>query len=119
MLNYLAPFLMFISIFAMITIILINLMKYWLKNKMLNAGMMEESRMRLILQPNGPKAELRSALKWGLITLFGGSGLIVNEYLKFDPYTSALPYGIELIFISLGLLIYYLITRKQPVDETS
>ena len=107
---------MFIAIFLMITVIIINLMKYWLKNKVLNSGLTEEHLIKAILQPGGPKADARRALKWGLLALFGGAGLIINEYLNFDLYTSAVPYGIQLVFISLGLLLYYLLIKNKSSD---
>lgn len=117
MLSNLAPFIMFTIIFLMITIIIINLMKYWLKNKIVNSGSMEDSQIKAILQPGGSKAEARGALKWGLLALFGGTGLIINEYLPFDLYTSAVPYGIQLIFISMGLLLYYLVVRNKSSNK--
>lgn len=117
MLNNLAPFIMFTAIFAMITIIIINLMKYWLKNKIVNSGIMEEARIKSILQPGGSRAEARGALKWGLLAFFGGMGLLINEYLPFDIYTSAVPYGIQLIFLSLGLFLYYLFARNRSSDS--
>ncbi len=117
MLSNLAPFIMFIAIFLMITIIIINLMKYWLKNKIVNSSLMEETRIKAILQPGGSKAEARGALKWGLLAFFGGLGLIINEYLPFNLYTSAVPYGIQLIFISLGLLLYYLFVRNKSSNK--
>jgi hypothetical protein len=117
MLTNLAPFIMFIAVVLMITVIIINLMKYWLKNKVLNSGVVDEPQIKAILQPGGSKAEARSILKWGLLALFGGAGLIVNEYLPFDLYTSAVPYGIQLIFISLGLFIYYLLIKQKSSDK--
>lgn len=117
MLINLAPFILFAAIFLMITVIIINLMKYWLKNKVLNSGLMEESQIKAILKPGGPKADARRVLKWGLLALFGGAGLIVNEYLPFDLYTSAVPYGIQLIFISMGLLLYYLLIKNRSSDK--
>jgi hypothetical protein len=118
MLINLAPFIMFIAIFLMVTVIIIYLMKYWLKNKVLNSSLMDEHQIKAILQPGGPKAEARQVLKWGLLTLFGGAGLIINEYLPFDLYTSAVPYGIQLIFISLALLLYYLLIKNRTPDKS-
>ncbi len=62
------------------------------------------------------------SLKWGLVAFMAGLGLIIIEMIRvtYPPgvgyYESALPYGIELVFISLGFLIYFfLVTRlKKP-----
>jgi hypothetical protein len=49
----------------------------------------------------------------------GGLGLIIIEIIKSQSaqgvnwYESALPYGIELVFISLGFLIYFFIINSK------
>ncbi len=52
------------------------------------------------------------ALKWGLIFLFGGIGLISIESLGYD-YRSTLPFGILSASVALGFLIYYFIVRNE------
>ena len=51
-------------------------------------------------------------LKWGLVFLFAGIGLISLEYLQYE-FRSPLPFGIILACTSLGFLIYYLIMRNE------
>lgn len=53
-----------------------------------------------------------SALKWGLIILFGGLALILIEYIPTSP-ESPLPYGLLAFFISFGFLIYYFMVKKE------
>lgn len=53
-----------------------------------------------------------SALKWGLIVLFGGIGLMLIELLPYDQQ-SPMPYGVVATCISLGFLIYYFIVKKE------
>ncbi|MDM8160572.1 hypothetical protein QUH73_12170 [Labilibaculum sp. K2S] len=58
------------------------------------------------------------ALKWGLVVLFGGLGLIGIEilglnYPEFIRYNSVMPYGIEFVSVSIGFLLYYLIMSKK------
>jgi len=53
-----------------------------------------------------------ATLKWGLVTLGAGIGLILSHYLSFD-FDGPLPFGILLTFISLGFLIYYFIVRAE------
>lgn len=54
----------------------------------------------------------QSALKWGLIVLFGGLGLIIIDSMGLDG-DEAMPYGIEAVCISVGFLIYYAMMKKE------
>lgn len=52
------------------------------------------------------------ALKWGLVTFFGGIGLITIELVKaanpiFSDYNSTMPFGIFFVSVALGFLVYY------------
>lgn len=51
-------------------------------------------------------------LKWGIILLFGGTGLIVLEFIPYNE-NSPLPYGVMTIFVSLGFLSYYFLIRNR------
>ncbi len=51
-------------------------------------------------------------LKWGLVFLSAGIGLIALEYLHYD-FQSPLPFGIILATVSLGFLVYYAIMQKE------
>lgn len=62
-------------------------------------------------------------LKWGLVSLMAGIGLIIIESMSqagriswVKDYNSLLPFGIELVFISTGFLIYFFIVnaKKKP-----
>lgn len=56
-------------------------------------------------------------LKWGLVVLFSGLGLLIISMLDrdgmffMDGRNSYLPLGIELIAVSAGFLIYFFIVR--------
>lgn len=61
------------------------------------------------------------SLKWGLVALFAGIGFIVidqitpgmenPEHYNNFMWNSMLPFGIELVSISLGFIIYFLIVN--------
>ncbi len=53
------------------------------------------------------------SLKWGLVFLGAGVGLILTQYLVHDYYNSPLPFGLLLSSISLGFLIYYFVVRAE------
>ena len=59
------------------------------------------------------------SLKWGLVAFFGGLGFIIidqmspfsNDMGEYSNYMdrSLLPFGIELVSISMGFIVYFLI----------
>ncbi len=61
-----------------------------------------------------------STLKWGLVALFAGVGLLVNDLFFFrDPHAletgfhEMVPFGLELIFIAGGFLTYFFIVNRK------
>ena len=52
------------------------------------------------------------ALKWGLICLFAGIGLIVINFLEYER-RSPLPAGVVLAFTAIGFLIYYFVVKND------
>lgn len=88
------------------------LTNYFLRKKMVEKGLSGADAVELLSQQNESKF---SALKWGLIILFGGIGLILLEILPYDE-SSPLPYGVIAAFISLGFLIYYFLVKKELKD---
>jgi hypothetical protein len=83
--------------------------KLIIKGNIDKAGILEETKD---LEENS-----YPTLKWGLVTLFGGLGLLTiamidRNGLEFiDGRTSYLSVGIELIAISIGFLLYFFIVR--------
>jgi len=51
-------------------------------------------------------------LKWGLVILFGGLGLVLLEFIPHNV-NSPFPYGFVTTFIAVGFLIYYFLVRKE------
>ena len=111
----LLPFIIVILFFIIIAVLIIAVLNYRLKKRILEAGPINESTVK-ILSALGNYST--AALKWGLILFFAGFGLIVLEYLPFSAVDSPLPYGVLSIFIAIGFLAYYLIIQakntKQP-----
>lgn len=89
---------------------------YLLKRKIIVSGHIEKA--GFLETPKEQGMNSYPTLKWGLVALFAGLGLIVIElinknddmYWAHDKH-SYLPVGIELIAISLGFLVYFLIAR--------
>lgn len=83
---------------------------YILKKKMIEKGYVNEDTQAIFKRHTDENKY--SALKWGLIILFGGLALILMEYIPTNP-DSPLPYGLLAFFISLGFLIYYFIVKNE------
>ncbi|GAB3496593.1 hypothetical protein GCM10027341_15610 [Spirosoma knui] len=82
---------------------------YLLRRRLFELGQWNEKVHELLGRDSESSTE---GLKWGLILLFTGSGLLTVHYLSVSP-DSSLFYGIILVAASLGFLLYYLIMRTQ------
>ena len=83
---------------------------YILKKKMIDKGFVNEDTQAIFKQYKSENKA--SALKWGLITFFGGLALILMEYIPTGP-ESPLPYGLFAVFVSMGFLIYYFMMKDN------
>jgi purine-cytosine permease-like protein len=106
----LAPFIVMIAILITIASIIIVLSNYTLKRRIIDKGPLDEHSLKFLEKLTGAGSEI---LKWGIIILFGGIGLVVLEFVPFDANISPLPYGIEAIFIALGFLLYYYLVQRK------
>ena len=104
----LIPIVAIISVFGSVILFVSILTNYSLKKKIIDKDMVNEETANLF----NKKDNKYSALKWGLIVLFGGIGLIVIDAMRLDG-DDAMPYGIEAVSIALGFLSYYGIIKKD------
>ncbi len=97
------------TIAAGIGYIMKTLTDYRLKKKLIEKDLINQDAAQLFQdQTDGRYA----SLKWGLIVLFGGLGLIILHSI--DYYRdSPLPFGIFAVSISLGFLVYFAIVRRM------
>ncbi|MES2733203.1 MAG: DUF6249 domain-containing protein [Bacteroidota bacterium] len=102
----------YIILASAVTVVLIvrSFTDFFLKRKMIELGYLDQKSDKRL--NHYFFNDYSSSLKWGLIILFTGLGLITQELLPAEPH-SILPYGIVLVFVSIGFLIYYLIVSKQ------
>jgi hypothetical protein len=108
--GHLAPFIVMIAILITIATIIIALLNYRLKRRIIEAGRIDENIVDRLFKPAGFPQDL---LKWGLLLFFGGAGLVVLEFIPYRGDQSPLPYGLEAIFIAIGFLVYYFLVRKE------
>ena len=105
--------------------ILKNFTEFLLKRKIIRAGHFENAGILdqkvATATPENHEADKYPSLKWGLVALFGGLGFIVidqmspavsnQESYQHFMQNSMLPFGIELVSISLGFIVYFLIVN--------
>src|ERR1700730_13422041 len=96
-----------------IVIVIISILNHRIKMRMIKDGHVDDNSIKILSQQNnGFKLD---TLKWGIILLFGGIGLIILEYVPYN-YNSPLPFGIETVCLAVGFLVYYFIaSRKNKV----
>jgi uncharacterized membrane protein YwaF len=104
-----------IALFISITITVIAILNFILKNRLIGSGQTDPELLKLLSQSFNHNV---AVLKWGFILLFGGIGLVVINFIP-DARTleSPLPYGIEMIFLATGFLCYYLIVKDSKKDR--
>jgi len=117
-------------VFFAIFQILKSFTDFLLKRKIIKAGHFEnagilEQKVASTSTEN-QEANKYPSLKWGLVAFFAGIGFIIIDQLTPNvnnqevynnfQWNSMLPFGIELVSISLGFIIYFLIvnfTKKK------
>lgn len=108
----LIPVVAIVSVFGSVILLVKTITDYLLKRKLVDKNMAGEEVSNLFMK-NESKL---SALKWGLVTLFAGIGLIIIYYTDTDADT-ALPYGIEAVCVAIGFLIYFALARKEMEND--
>lgn len=103
------PFFMVTAVTGIVAAFGIAFLNFLLKRRIIKSGNLDENYLRLLKKEDN----IISALKWGIILSFSGIGLLLIGFLPFDPETSPIPYGIEIICVGLGFLTYYLLIRKE------
>lgn len=98
-----------IAILIAISVVIIVLTNYDLKKKILNKENIDDKMFIILNNLTGFSSEM---LKWGIILLFGGIGLIVLEFVPYNE-NSPLPYGVMTVFVSLGFLTYYFLMKNH------
>lgn len=109
--QYLENILVSISFFAITAILLIAILNFILKMRLINSGQTDPDVLKILSSSFNQKI---ASLKWGIILLSGGIGLVLIYFIpSANQYESPLPYGIEMIFIAIGFLAYYFISNKR------
>lgn len=120
MLYKIAPFIMIITTTWMTVVTIVQLLKYRLKRKMIEAELTDAALVRTFLQDSADHHEKQyKLLKWIFLSAFGGTGLVVQEFLPYNREDSLLPYGVIIIFLSLGLALNYVLNQYLETKRTT
>jgi hypothetical protein len=98
---------------------------FLLKRKIIKAGHFESAGILeqkvASISPENQEANKYPSLKWGLVAFFAGIGFIIINQMSPSLYNqdnyrnfmedSLLPFGIELVSISMGFIVYFLIVN--------
>lgn len=112
----LLPFIIIIVFFVLIAIFILALYNYRLKKRIIDAGPLDDTGLKFLTQLSGSGTE---AMKWGLLLLSAGVGLVVMQFVPYSAEDSPVPYGVEMIFVALGFLLYYFFLKKQKHNNPS
>ncbi len=110
-------------IFYAIYEVIKNFTDFLLKRKIIKAGHFDDAGIlnQKVESTSIENQEVHKypSLKWGLVAFFGGIGFILIDRMTPSPVdedmyrdflqNSMLPFGIELVSISLGFIVYFLI----------
>lgn len=113
--KHLMPFIVVIVFFVLIAIFILALYNYRLKKRIIDAGPLDENGLKFLQQLSGFGTE---AMKWGIILMTTGTGLIVMQFIPYSAEDSPLPYGVEMVFIAAGFFLYYLFISNRRDKQT-
>jgi len=116
MLHNLVPIIAIIMTFGTTLSVIIVITNYLLKRRLIQSGNLDTESQKLL-----SKSFINMKfdnLKWGLVILFSGIGLVVIEFLpERHVENSSLAIGIELIFIAIGFLTYFFYVKDKEVPK--
>ena len=102
------PALVFVSFFAFVLGVTKILSDNWTRRKLIEARVSDDVIRTLFRKENDP--EMFAALKWGIVLVALGLGLIASEQLHLS-FQEPMAWGVVLVFGGGGLLAYYAIAR--------
>ena len=115
--DILIPAIVFFAAYHIIRI----LSEHLLKRKIIKSGHFEKAAILDQTKSESEEVNKYPSLKWGLVAFMAGLGLIVTKLIDQNVYwmhkeDALLPIGIELVFISLGFLMYFFYVNLKKKD---
>lgn len=108
------PIVGIIMSFGTVIVAIISITNYQLKKRLIQSGNLSKENMEAISKNMVPLKF--DNLKWGLVLLFAGIGMIIIDMLPQQKiHDFHLPMGIELISIAVGFLLYFFYMKNKEV----
>lgn len=104
----LIPIIAIISVFGSVILFVSIITNYSLKRKLIDKNMVNKEATNLFKN----ESNKQNSLKWGLIILLGGLGLIIIDSMRLDG-EDPMAWGVEAVSVSIGFLIYYFVAKKE------
>ena len=106
--DYLVAVVLFISIALMVLGIARTIADTLIRRRLIDAGNAGDiSRMLAATAED----RVSGALKWGIVAVATGAALVLIQVLPYDR-DEPIVLGIVLLFVGIGLLVYYVLARK-------
>lgn len=104
----LVPIFSVFSVFGSVVLIVSISTNFSLKKRLIEKNLVGEEAMSFFRSVDNKL----NALKWGLIILFGGIGLVIIDACRLDG-DDAMTYGIEAISVAIGFILYFFIAKRE------
>ena len=108
------PFIIVILFFILIAVFILALNNYRLKKRIIESGPLDEIRLKFLQNLSDFGTE---SMKWAIILMTTGLGLVVIQFIPYSAEDSSLPYGVVIMFIAAGFFLYYLFIRHKRNQE--
>jgi hypothetical protein len=102
------PTLVLVGFFAFVLGVTKVLSDNWTKRTLIGSRVSDDVVRSLFRKESDP--EMFAALKWGIVLVSLGLGLIVSQQLH-ASFQEPLAWGVVLVFGGVGLLVYYAVAR--------
>lgn len=102
------PTVLAIMLFSSLTIIIKELLNYRLKRRLLELYSRDPEIIEKFRAATNPIAE---SLKYGLLFLFAGVGMVIIHFLPDATINSTIGYAVEMIAVSFAFLVYALMIK--------
>ena len=113
----LVPVVVPLGFFALVAYIAKLIRDTRVRRKTLESPLSEEQIEKLLDQGGGSKPSTQAALKWGLVVLALGAGLLFVDLLAIS-FESPVAYAVLLLATGIALLGYYLIEQDdEPANK--
>lgn len=98
-----------IGLFMVVAYVIKTIVENGTRRKLIDKGMVDENVK--YLYADVPESRILSALKWGMVAIAIGLAIFVGQMVR-PSLQEEVTIGCMFLFGGIGLVIYYVITRK-------